>query len=312
MRSLDIQFPGLFTTVQDLGRTGYGPLWVSASGAADSTALRVANILVGNREGSPALEMTLRGGQFLFPEGALVAFGGSDFSVAVEGQPIALWTTNEVLCGQCLTCGGSRTGARCYLCVRGGVCVPMVLGSASTDVLCGMGGFGGRVLRRGDRLEIGPEPVLPPRSSLNPDLRHLLGGRQVFRVTDGPQCEWFTPATADIFYNSTYSVTSDANRMGIRLAGPQLSPKFSCELITEGVSLGSIQITGSGQPVILFVEQQTTGGYPKIANVIAADLPALGQLKPGDQIRFQRVDVREARELLYIQERWITSSNSYL
>src|SRR5690348_448232 len=140
MGSIEIQSPGLFTTVQDLGRPGYGPLGVSASGAADSTALRIANILLGNREGSPGLEMTLRGGEFLFPEGALVAFGGSDFSVAVNravnGQRIALWTTHEVPRGQSLTCGGSRTGARCYLCVRGGVCVPMVLGSASTDVLC--------------------------------------------------------------------------------------------------------------------------------------------------------------------------------
>src|SRR5690349_3139835 len=127
MRSIEIQSPGLFTTVQDLGRPGYGPLGVSASGAADSAALRITNILVGNRQGSPGLEMTLRGGQFLFPEGALVAFGGSDFSAAVDGQTMALWTTHEVLCGQSLTCGGSRTGARCYLCVRGGVCVPMVL-----------------------------------------------------------------------------------------------------------------------------------------------------------------------------------------
>ena len=225
------------------------------------------------------------------------------------------WTTYEVRPGEVVTCGRTESGARCYLCVRGGIRVPLILGSASTDFVSGLGGLEGRGLRRGDRLEIGPEPDAPPRRTLRPDLLAgllAIARREVFRVTDGPQCEWFTSDSAAAFYNSAYTITNDSNRMGIRLAGAPLQTKDASELITEGVSLGCIQVPAGGQPVILFVEQQTTGGYPKIANVIAADLPALGQLKPGDEVRFQHVDLREAREYLYVQERWITSPNSLL
>jgi biotin-dependent carboxylase-like uncharacterized protein len=304
MKSIEVQAPGLFTTVQDLGRPGFGPIGVSASGAADPTALRLANIVLGNPQNAAGLEMTLQGGQFLFPEGALVAFGGSDFGASINGRPLALYSSHEIPPGQLLHIGRSQSGARCYLCVRGGIQVPLILGSASTHVLSRLGGIEGRALRRGDRLEIGPEPARPARQSLQ---LQAAAPATVLRTTVGPQADWFTEASAAAFYNAAYTVTSDANRMGIRLAGAPLEATVASQLISEGVSLGCIQIPAGGQPVILFVEQQTTGGYPKIANVIAADLPALGQLKPGDQIRFHRVDLREARELLYIQERWINS-----
>ncbi len=312
MRWMEVQSPGLFTTVQDLGRPGYGPIGVSASGAADATALRVANMILGNSQNAAGLEMTLQGGQFVFRERALIALGGSDFGSAVDGQAVPMWTPHEVRAGQVLTCGRSRSGARCYLCVRGGFRVPLILGSASTHVLSGLGGLEGRALRRGDRLEIGEEPGQPRRRGVRSELVPVTGGRFSVRVTEGPQCDWFTEEAVTEFYGCAYGVTSDANRMGIRLAGPAVPGKVPTELISEGVAPGSIQIPSGGQPLILFVEQQTTGGYAKIANVIAADLPVLGQLKPGDVVRFRRVDLREARELLYIQERWIASSNSYL
>ena len=295
MSFIEVQAPGLLTTVQDLGRPGYGPIGVSACGAADTTALRVANRLVGNPESAAGLEMTLQGGQFLFPEGAVVALGGSDFGVPV-------WQSFAVAPGEVLRIGRSLSGARCYLCVRGGIRVPLVMGSASTDLVSGLGGFEGRALRRGDRLEIGEVTGEVAWRRVEVPQR-----RDVFPVTDGPQVDWFTAETVTAFYSGAYTVTADVNRMGIRLAGAALALAVSRELITEGVALGCIQVPSAGQPVILFVEQQTTGGYPKIANVIAADLPALGQLKPGDKIRFERVDLREARELLYIQERWIRS-----
>jgi antagonist of KipI len=312
MRVIDIQSPGLFTTVQDLGRPGHGPIGVSASGAADPTALRIANILLGNPQNTAGLEMTLQGGRFVFSAEALVALGGADFGSTLDGEPISPWNVYAVSPGQVLTCGRSQSGARCYLCVRGGIHIPLILGSASTHVLSGLGGLDGRALRRGDRLEIGPDPLSPPRRGVHPELIGSVTRSAVFRVTDGPQYESFTAESIATFYNSSYAVTPDANRMGIRLAGTPLQTKEPRELISEGVSLGCIQIPAGGQPVILFVEQQTTGGYAKIANVIAADLPSLGQLKPGDEIRFQRVDLREARELLYIQERWISSSSSFL
>jgi antagonist of KipI len=309
MKSMEVQAPGLFTTVQDLGRPGFGPIGVSASGAADPTALRLVNRLLGNPQNAAGLEMTLQGGHFLFPEGAMVAFGGSDFGATVEGQSVPLWVSREVFPGQVVRCGRSQGGARCYLGVRGGIRVPLILGSASTDVVSGLGGLEGRALRRGDRLAIGGEPAEVLRRSVK------WQGRidpAIFRVTDGPQLAWFTADSIQAFYGSIYTVTADANRMGIRLAGVPLQTTSAGELMSEGVSLGCIQVPAGGQPVILFVEQQTTGGYAKIANVIAADLPALGQLKPGDEIRFQRVDLREARELLYIQERWIGSPDTLL
>jgi len=253
--------------------------------------------------------MTLQGGRFAFPAGAVIALGGADFESEVEGRVVAPWTTCEVRPGEVLTCGRTRSGARCYLAVRGGIRVPLVLGSASTHVLSGLGGVEGRTLRRGDRLEIGEEPPAPPRTRLQVPAPL---GREVFRVTEGPQADRFRAESAAAFYGTRYRVTSDANRMGLRLAGAVLEMTDARELISEGVALGGIQVPAGGQPVILFVEQQTTGGYCKIANVIAADLPALGQLKPGDEIRFQRVDLREARELLYIQERWINAPTTLL
>jgi biotin-dependent carboxylase-like uncharacterized protein len=296
MSFLEVLSPGLLTTVQDLGRPGYGPLGVSASGAADPTALRIANRLVGNPEGAAGLEMTLQGGQFQFTDAAVVALGGSAFEAP-------LWQAFEVAAGEVLRVGRSTEGARCYLAVRGGIRVPLLLGSASTHLVSGLGGLEGRALRRGDRLEIGD-------AGSEAGLRQVevpASRRDLFRVTDGPQLEWFTADSVAAFYSSTYKVTADVNRMGIRLQGAGLALEDRRELITEGVALGCVQVPAGGQPVILFVEQQTTGGYPKIANVIAADLPALGQLKPGDAIRLRRVDLREARELLYIQERWIRS-----
>lgn len=296
---IHIDSPGLFTTVQDLGRPGYGPIGVSTSGACDPVALRIGNRLLGNPENAAALEITLLGGRFRFPNGALVAISGSPFEMAIPHN-----TPHRLAPNETLTIGRSKSGARCYLCVRGGIAVPLVLGSASTHILSGLGGHHGRALRKGDVLHIGAEPVTSPKRGL----RAKISPRSTLRVTDGPQASRFH---LDHFYAGTYTVTPDANRMGLRLQGLPIASEVPTDMVTEGVSLGAVQIPAGGQPVILFVEQQTTGGYPKIANVIAADLPSVGQLKPGDVIRFTRVDMREAREALYIQERLIQSENSY-
>ena len=275
--------PGLFTTVQDLGREGFGPMGVSASGAADPLSLRIGNRLVGNPESAAALEMTLLGGTFEFTEAATVVLAGSDFGVEC-------WRPIDLKPGQILKLGPTRSGARCYLCVRGGFEVPMFLGSASTHILSGLGGFEGRALKKGDVLRIGTAFA----SSAMP--QRIPEARKVLRVTRGPQADWFFASLGD----GVYRVTEEANRMGLRLEGPPIASEG--EMITEGVSLGAIQITPSGQPIILFVDQQTTGGYPKIANVIAADLPSVGQLRPRDEIRFEEVSVETAVALLREQE----------
>jgi antagonist of KipI len=211
-----------------------------------------------------------------------------------------------------LRLGPTRSGARCYLCVQGGIEVEPFLGSASTHILSGLGGHEGRALRKGDELKIGTRYVksmapwsasMPDREwALSPRTMEVLEPRKVVCVTDGPQSGWFSEGAKRVFYESTYRVAEDSNRMGIRLQGAAIPAPAGGEMISEGVALGAIQVPEGGQPIILFVEQQTTGGYPKIANVISADFHRLGQLRPRDEIRFQRVEPLGARSMLAFQE----------
>jgi biotin-dependent carboxylase-like uncharacterized protein len=321
MGVIEVQAPGLLTTVQDLGREGFGPLGVSPSGAADAVALRIGNRLVGNAEGAAGLEMTLLGGTFQFPMGAVIALTGSDFGATLDGVPVDPWTSHPAALGQTLRVGPSVfSGARCYLCVRGGIGVEPFLGSASTHLLSGLGGHQGRALRKGDVLTFGLAKEGPPqwlplgvprhrRRTVAAKALGRLAPRKVLRVTVGPQSDWFPKAAQKVFYQSTYSVTEEANRMGLRLKGTALPETARGEMISEGVSLGAIQIAAGGLPIILFVEQQTTGGYPKIANVISADFHSLGQLRPRDEVRFQRVSFETARKLLIEQEKLLASND---
>jgi len=312
MSVIQVQSPGLLTTVQDLGREGFGPLGVSASGAADAISLRLGNRLVGNAEGAAALEMTLLGGAFLIPQGAIISLTGSDFAATLDGSPLSLWTSVEVKPGQTLRVGSTRSGARCYLCVQGGIIVKPFLGSASTHLLSGLGGHQGRALRKGDALQIGPATASFRERAVAARALERLSPRKVLRVTPGPQSDWFPESSRQLFYKSTYRVAEESNRMGLRLEGQHIAQRSSGEMITEGVSIGAVQITAGGQPIILFVEQQTTGGYAKIANVISADLHSLGQLRPRDEIRFERVDWDTARSLLLEQEQLLTSPDLFV
>jgi antagonist of KipI len=324
MGVIGLHAPGLLTTVQDLGREGFGPLGVSASGVADAISLRIGNRLVGNVEGTAGLEMTLLGGTFVFPDGATFALAGSDFGATLDGETVELWATFEAKRGQTLRLGPTRSGARCYLCVEGGIEVKHFLGSASTHLLSGIGGYEGRALRKGDVLKIGTvsvdgekrtgkngrstgDPGAIGKRRLAPRALERLRTRKVLRAMPGPQSEWFPESVHKQFYGSTYRVTEESNRMGIRLEGKAVPAPAGGEMISEGVSLGAVQVPEGGNPIILFVEQQTTGGYPKIANVISADFHSLGQLRPRDEIRFERVDWETARSLLIEQEKLMSS-----
>jgi antagonist of KipI len=310
MSLIEVRAPGLLTTVQDLGREGFGPMGVSPSGAADPVALRIGNRLVGNAEGAAGLEMTLLGGTFVFPERAVVALTGANFGGTLDNGSMEMWSSLEVQPGQTLRMGPTRAGARCYLCVKGGIDVKLFLGSASTHLLSGLGGFEGRALRKGDVLRIraanGGFRTFRKTKVAGRALEKLSPHR-VLRVTAGPQSDWFTEEVQKVFYGNTFRVAEESNRMGLRLEGAAISTPFGGEMISEGVSLGAVQITTSGLPIILFVEQQTTGGYPKIANVISADLSSLGQLRPRDEIRFERVELDTARMLLIEQEKLLAS-----
>jgi biotin-dependent carboxylase-like uncharacterized protein len=245
--------------------------------------------------------MTLLGGTFLFAEGAVGALAGSDFGASLDGKPLEMWTAFEARLGQTLRLGPTRSGARCYLCVRGGIEVKLFLGSASTHILSGLGGHEGRALRKGDVLNIGAASG-STRERLTAQALKNLSPRKVLRVTPGPQSDWFPELAQQIFYASTFRVAEESNRMGLRLEGAAIPALASGEMISEGVALGAVQVPEGGLPIILFVEQQTTGGYPKIANVISADFHSLGQLRPRDEIRFERVEWETARDLLREQE----------
>jgi biotin-dependent carboxylase-like uncharacterized protein len=308
---IEVLQAGLLTTVQDLGRDGHGPLGVSRSGAADPVALRLGNRLLGNPPGAAALEMTLLGGTFAFHADTAIALSGADFGATLDAVPLAPLHVQPVRAGQSLRVGPTREGARCYLCVWGGIDVPLFLGSASTHLLSATGGFKGRALRPGDRLQCHAGPLAPPPRQLDPRFAKLLAPRRTLRVTWGLQSNWYSSSTQGAFLSCAYHATEECNRMGLRLAGAPLEALAARELLTEGVPLGAVQIPPSGQPIILFVEQQTTGGYPKIANVIAADLASIGQLRPRDEIHFELVEPEQAQACIREQERILESDQLF-
>ena len=299
--------PGFLTTVQDLGRFGFAHLGISASGAADPVSLRIGNRLLGNDPSAPALEMTLIGGEFLFEEAALVAVTGSDLGPTVDGTAVPLWSSAAVRAGQVLRFGPAADGARCYLCIRGGVKVAKVLGSASTHLVTGLGGFHGRALQKGDALPYDAWEGAPKDGRSFPgNLAAELMKRRYLRITEAPQTHRFPEEALRLLSSSPYQVSEEADRMGLRLKGPPLPRLGAEDMITEGVPLGAIQVSPDGLPIILFVEHQTTGGYPKIANVISADLHRVGQLRPRDTVRFVFVSVNDAHRFGMSQERSFT------
>lgn len=284
--------PGFLTTVQDLGRPGYAHLGISPGGAADWLSLRAGNRLTGNPDSAAALELTLVGGRFRLEQDTVFALTGSDFEATIDGRPVPAWRATLAPAGSELCLGPARSGARGYLCLAGGIQVERILGSASTDLRAGFGGFEGRPLRKGDRLELGA-PAGPPLDTDASFLRARIE-RPAVRVTRGPQANLFPPDALQRLSKTIYTVREDSNRLGLRLDGEAIRTAAPVELLTEGVSLGAVQVPPDGQPIVLLVDQQTTGGYPKLANVIAADLPRVGQLRPRDRVRFAEVDLAAA------------------
>lgn len=309
MTRIIVHKPGFLTTIQDLGRFGYAHAGVAQSGAADSLSYRIGNFLLGNPENTPALEMTLVGGKFEFVNRCQIAITGSDFDPLLAGARVPLWTTLDVAAGDVLEFGATKGGARCYLCFLGSLDIPLVLGSASTYLLAGIGGLGGRQLRKGDVLRLRSRKISSPRMRLTDSMLPHLLPRFTFRTVTGMQENYFPDNSKHLFYSSTFMITEESNRTGLRLSGPRVESRVDEDLISEGVSLGAIQIPPNGQPIILFVEQPTAGGYHKIANIISADLPFIGQLKPRDEISFEHVSLDQAISLLVNQEKIFSESS---
>lgn len=298
--------PGLLTTVQDLGRFGYQQYGMVVSGAMDSYALRIGNLLVGNEEGEAGLEITVIGPVLCVLSDGLIAITGGDLDPYLDGQPVDMWKSVNVRRGSILRFGRVKQGMRAYVTIRGGIDVPTVMGSKSTYIKAGIGGFHGRSLRGGDVLATRATARLVDRHvqrSLHPDFIPVYPKEAEARVILGPQEKSFTDESLTDFFTQTYKIMPESDRMGYRLQGKALRHKASADLITDPVPLGAIQVPANGQPILLLAERQPTGGYPKIGTVISVDLPAIAQLMPGACIRFHPVSLEEGQQLLYEQER---------
>jgi antagonist of KipI len=313
--------PGLLTTVQDLGRAGYRRYGVAVGGAMDPFAIRLANRLVGNRDTAAALEITLTGPTLEFEEDALIAICGADLSPAIEDRPVPQWRPACVQRGAVLKFGQLVSGCRAYLAIAGGIEVPKVLGGRGTHLRARFGGLEGHALRAGDELEPGrpPEIILALMRKLRTTDGQLSAAEWrvsqtalptyrpevTARIVAGDCFDLLTAASRELLLSTPFAVTADSDRMGYRLKGSRLDLSTSLEAISEPVCAGTMQLPPEGHPVLLMVDCQTTGGYPRIAHVISVDLSLLGQLKPGDHVRFSAVSLDEAQQLhLAHQQRW--------
>lgn len=280
---IEVLSPGMQTTVQDLGRIGHGSTGFAPNGAADRGSLITANRAVGNPDGAPCLEITLSGPHLRFHRRLTIALAGAPFDATLNGIPFPFGRAQDVMPGDELRIGRTKRGMRAYLAVAGGIDVPLVMGSASTDLTASIGGFRGRALRKGDRLAAG---IATGDRTPRPSRSTPLDDRP-FRVVSGPQRDAFSAGTRDALTREPFTVSSEANRVGIRLDGPALKPERGADIISEGIVTGSIQVTGEGQAIVMLPGHATIGGYTKIATVIENDWDRLGQLAPGDTIRFE-------------------------
>ncbi|PTX58842.1 antagonist of KipI [Melghirimyces profundicolus] len=302
MGTITVVNPGLLTTVQDLGRTGYQQFGMVVSGAMDPFSLQVGNILVGNPRGAAGLEITLSGPVLRFEKECLVALTGADLSPLLDDQPAPMWKGFSVGRGQVLSFRRPVEGIRAYLTVSGGIDVPEVMGSRSTYINGGIGGYRGRALEKGDVLTVGVNPVPREGKRLAYGLRPRYGKEVTLRAVPGPQSEAFTEEAVGTFFSEAYEVTPRSDRMGYRLKGPRLFHKEKADILSDAIAPGSVQVPAEGQPIVLLADRQTTGGYAKIATVISADLPRLAQAGPGCRVRFERIDVAEAEKRAVEQE----------
>jgi antagonist of KipI len=293
--------PGLLTTIQDLGRPGYQRVGIPPSGPMDREAFILANRLVGNPDGAAGLELTLKGPTLEVRRACVVAVTGAAMGLRVNGAEAPAWTALALAADSTLGFRMVTAGCRAYLAVGGGLDTPVVLGSRATYLRGRLGGLGGQALQKGDGLSLRasrvPVETLAGRA-VPPGLRPDYPAEVECRVVPGPQADRFTPAGMAALLGDGYEVTPQADRMGYRLKGPAIEHTRGHDIVSDGIPLGGIQVPGEGQPIVLLVDRQTTGGYTKIATVIGVDIGRLGQIRPGQRVRFRQVTLAEAHRAL--------------
>lgn len=311
MSDLVVVEPGLLTTVQDLGRPGYLRLGIPPSGPLDRRAFVVANRLVGNPDGAAGLELTLRGPRLEVRRECLVAVTGADMGFTVNGRPAPAWAAVRLRPGEVVAFRMVAAGCRAYLAVAGGLDLPPALGSRATYLRGRLGGVDGRPLQKGDGLPIGAVAGGLDRlegRTVPEGRRPDYPGEIDCRVILGPQDDRFTHDGIAAFLGEPYEITPQADRMGYRLKGPRITHARGHDIVSDGIPLGGIQVPGEGQPIVLLVDRQTTGGYTKIATVISVDIARIGQTRPGHRVRFRRATLDEAHAALRQERAWLDAA----
>lgn len=289
--------PGPQTTVQDLGRRGYLRYGIPESGPVDRAAFVLANRLVGNPDGAAGVECTLAGPRIEMLRAGAIAATGAEMPLSVNDREAPRWRALPVRAGDVVRLGPARSGVRGYLAFAGGLDVPPVLGSRSTYLRGGLGGYNGRALQRGDELGGGAAGP-PPGRAVRPAAVPRYDTEAEIRVILGPQADRFTPGGIAAFLEGPYEMTPRSDRMGARLRGPRIEHARGHDIVSDGIPLGGVQVVGDGQPIVLLVDRQSTGGYTKIAAVCSFDIGRLGQVRPGERLRFRAIGVDAAHALL--------------
>ena len=300
--SITILNPGMLTSVQDLGRIGYQQFGVSVSGVMDPRSASIANILVGNDEGEAVLECTMMGPHIRFDAPNIIAITGGDLGATLDGQRIDTYRAIPVNAGQTLRFTMLRTGCRAFVAFAGGLDIPVVMGSRSTNMKAKIGGYQGRKLQKDDVIGF-----RAPKTDLkNLGLRHtspefMPRAEYKLRIVLRAEYDAFTERGITTFLSSVYTLTPEFDRMGCRLDGELIEHVKSGDIISDGIAFGAVQVPSAGKPIIMLADRQTTGGYAKIANVISADFRILAQLKAGDKVHFEKVSIAAAQEALLAQ-----------
>ncbi|MBM6684792.1 biotin-dependent carboxyltransferase family protein [Faecalicatena contorta] len=299
--SVKVIIPGALTTVQDAGRYGYQSSGIQTSGVMDHKAYEEANALVGNTGGEAVLEATLFGGMMEVTADTVAAVTGADMEPKVNNVPCGMNRPVLLRAGDTLSLDMAKSGCRSYIAFAGGVDVPVVLGSRSTNMKCRMGGYKGRPLQTGDAFETGlwgeeaAERYEEVRDRSFPAEAYT--SPIEVRVIEGPQAEYFTEKGKETFYSARYTISDQSDRMGYRLEGEAIESVDGTDIISDGIAFGAVQVPASGRPIVLLADRQTTGGYAKIATVCSFDIPRLVQGKPGDTVCFRRISLEEAQRI---------------
>lgn len=304
--SLRFLTDSILTTVQDLGRNNYRALGINPNGAMDAKAVRLINVLLGNDENEAVLEIHFPAPKILFQENAVVALGGANFAAQIDGEKIENWRLHQVKKGQILSFTLKEFGNRTYLNVRGGFKIDPWLGSRSTNTKAGIGGFYGRRMLKNDEIFFNAKFKIQNSKfnySISSELVPRYSNSPKVRFIEGAEWENLTEESKKRFFTEKFFISLNSDRMGFRLRGEPLELSKKTELISSAVDFGTIQLLPDGQLIILMVDHQTTGGYPRIAHICKEDLPLVAQLGANDSMNFKMISIDEAENLAFAFEK---------